>query len=109
MMEFRQTLFPDPVAPAINRCGIFIRSAIIGLPAISFPREMVILDAASINSGHSRISRRYTMEMSLLGTSIPRADLPGIGASMRTSWAARLRAISSASRTILLTLMPGAG
>ena len=39
----------------------------------------------------------------------PRASLPGMGASMRTLMAARLRAISSASEVMRLTLMPGAG
>jgi dipicolinate synthase subunit B len=37
------------------------------------------------------------------------AAFPGMGASIRTAGAARLRAISSASLIILLTLTPGAG
>ncbi len=32
MIVFTHTDFPDPVAPAISRCGIFARSAITGLP-----------------------------------------------------------------------------
>ena len=34
------------------------------------------------------------------------ADLPGIGASIRNPMAARLKAMSSAKFTILLTLLP---
>ena len=49
------------------------------------------------------------MVFSLLGTSIPTADLPGIGASILMSLAAKLSFISSVSPTILLTLTPGSG
>ena len=31
-MELMQTDLPEPVAPAINMCGISARSATIGLP-----------------------------------------------------------------------------
>ena len=42
-----QTDFPDPVAPAIKRCGIFAISVTIVLPAISFPTANDILDFES--------------------------------------------------------------
>ena len=37
-MAFSATDLPDPVVPAINRCGIRARSAIIGVPPMSLPR-----------------------------------------------------------------------
>ncbi len=37
MIVFTQTDFPEPVAPAMSRCGIFARSAMTGLPSRSLP------------------------------------------------------------------------
>ena len=34
---FKLTVFPDPVAPAINRCGHSFKSVTIGWPETSFP------------------------------------------------------------------------
>ena len=50
-----------------------------------------------------------TVLFSLLGTSIPTAALPGMGASIRMSGVARFSLISSARPTILLTLTPISG
>ena len=36
-MVLIQTDFPDPVVPAIRRCGIEAKSPTIGLPEIFFP------------------------------------------------------------------------
>ena len=47
--------------------------------------------------------------MTRLGTSMPTADFPGIGASIRISAAARLSLISSASAKIRLTFTPCSG
>ena len=55
------------------------------------------------------ISLNDTMLILLFGTSIPINDLPGIGASIRTSLAANASAMSSVKLTILLTLTPTAG
>ena len=49
------------------------------------------------------------MALFVLGISIPTARLPGIGATIRTDWAARRSAMLSASPTILESLTPGAG
>ena len=49
------------------------------------------------------------MLFSLFGTSMPTADFPGIGASIRISAAARLSLMSSASPTIRLTFTPCSG
>ena len=50
-----------------------------------------------------------TVDRILLGTSIPTAGLPGMGASIRTPAVARFRAISSDRLVIRLTLMPAWG
>ncbi len=49
------------------------------------------------------------MTFSLLGTSMPTAAFPGMGASIRISAAARFNLISSARFTILLTFTPISG
>ena len=54
-------------------------------------------------------SRKETVAISELGTSIPTRDFPGIGASIRTSLAARARAKSSARLEMRLTRTPTAG
>ena len=104
-----QTDLPDPVEPAIRRWGILAISATIVLPSISLPAAKASLDLAFINSGLWIRSRSITALCSLLGTSIPTAALPGIGASIRISGAARFSLISSESPTILLTFTPISG
>ena len=104
-----QTDLPEPVAPAINRCGIFAMSAIMTFPAISFPAAKAIGDLLAWNSSDSTKSRNITGILSLFGTSIPMAALPGIGASIRISAAARFILISSDKFTILLTFTPISG
>ena len=37
--EFRQTLFPVPVRPAINKCGILAMSMTSGRPETSLPKN----------------------------------------------------------------------
>ncbi len=103
------TDFPEPVAPAMSRCGIFAISVTTTWPPISFPTAKDKLEEAFLKSSDSKISLKYTVVFSLLGTSIPTADLPGIGASIRISAAAKLSLISSDSPTILLTLTPCSG
>jgi hypothetical protein len=41
------TDLPEPVVPATSRCGIFARSATIGLPVMSLPSAMVIFECMS--------------------------------------------------------------
>ena len=57
----------------------------------------------------SNTSLKCTVSFSLLGTSIPTACFPGIGASILIVSAAKFNAISSAKLAILLTLTPSAG
>src|SRR5881227_3583429 len=105
MIVFRQTDFPELVEPATRRCGILLRSAYLCRPETSLPSANVSLLGAFQNSGVSTHSRRLTTEGLAFGTSTPIADLPGMGASTRTSMAARDMARLSASETILLTLI----
>ncbi|MNN74947.1 hypothetical protein D3C81_1912070 [compost metagenome] len=70
---------------------------------------MLSFDSASINVGVSITSRIVTSDTSLFGTSMPIADLPGIGASIRISLAAKAKAISSVKLTIRLTFTPISG
>ncbi len=102
------TLLPEPVAPAISRCGILDRSAARAWPATSRPRANVSLEAAR-RSTSSRIRRRATMLKSLFGISRPTTLLPGIGASIRIVRAARAMARSSARASMRLTLISGDG
>ena len=78
-------------------------------PEISFPNPTASLDLNFTNSGVSITSRSIIGAISGFGTSIPTADFPGIGASMRIPCAARLRAMSSVRLTIRLTFTPGLG
>ena len=109
MIVLIHTDLPDPVAPAIRRCGIPLRSAMILLPEMSFPTTNEILDLAFSNSSDSRRSLISTDDGLSFSTSMPTAALPGIGASILIDFALRLSAISSASLVILLTLTPVAG
>ena len=84
-------------------------SAITTSPAKSLPTAKDILDFDSVKSFDSIRSLKGTALLSELGTSMPTALFPGIGASILISAAPRLNLISSASDTILLTLTPGAG
>ena len=109
MSALTMTLLPDPVAPAMSRWGILARSTAWALPATSRPRAKVSVEPEALKSTSSRIRRRATMLKSLFGISMPTALLPGIGASMRSERAASAMARSSASASIRLTLMSGAG
>ena len=109
MIVFIQTDFPDPVEPAIIRCGIFARSATTTCPDISLPSANVIGEFLVLNSVDSTKSLNGTVTFLLFGTSIPTADFPGIGASILTSVAASANLMSSASPTILLTFTPSSG
>ena len=103
------TDFPEPVEPAINRWGILARSATMACPLISLPKATVNFDLLFWKASLSSTSRKPTIVVDLLGTSIPTAAFPGIGASMRTPATAILKAISSARLIILLTFTPAAG
>ena len=76
---------------------------------MSFPRTTGIAIFLYSLRFCSMSSRKVTIARSSLGTSIPTARLPGIGATILTELAARRRAMLSCSATILLSFTPGAG
>ncbi len=108
-MELMQTDLPEPVAPAINRWGILPRSHRITSPPTSRPRAATSGLFSFWNSSDSKRLLRSTERIFLLGISMPIAAFPGIGASILTPMAAKLKAMSSERFTIRLTLMPGPG
>ena len=106
-MTLIATDFPLPVAPAINRWGILVRSAVTTSPVTARPngtsKGRSLFGIASISS------LKPTVAGAWLGTSIPTKDFPGIGASIRIPLAAKARAKSSARWVILATFTPVAG
>ncbi len=87
MMEFMHDDFPEPVAPEMRMCGISARFAVTARPAMSRPiaTSSGCDEADGRVSFDSRMSRSETSWRVRLGTSTPMADLPGMGARMRTS------------------------
>ena len=85
MIEFMQDDFPDPVAPEMRMWGISARFSMTARPAMSRPIATWRGWAASLPSLESRMSRSATSWRVRFGTSTPMADLPGMGARMRTS------------------------
>ena len=109
MIVFTQTDFPEPVAPAISRCGIFARSATTGRPSRSSPNA-IGSEARAV--WYSRVSislRNQTSSAVGLGTSTPTAPRPGIGATMRILCARIARARSLARFANCLTFTPDDG
>ena len=51
-----QTDFPEPVVPAIRRCGIDAKSPTNGFPEIFFPSAIGNLISFFLKSGLSKIS-----------------------------------------------------
>ena len=74
-----QVDLPAPVAPAISMCGIFARLATTNPPSTSLPRPTTIGWWSPAATGERRTSPRLTISLSVLGISMPIADLPGIG------------------------------
>ena len=109
MIVFTQTDLPEPVAPAMSRCGIFARSAITGLPSRSLPSAMGSAARALWKSRDSISSRNATISGVGFGTSTPTAPRPGIGATMRMLGARMASARSFARFAIWRTFTPGAG
>jgi hypothetical protein len=102
-MALMHTLFPDPVAPAISKCGIAVRSTATAEPDTSRPRGMRRSPFCLRYVSDSNTPRKETSETWLLGTSMPTMGRPGTGASMRMGAAAKASARSLISELILLT------
>ena len=63
----------------------------IALPLMSLPKVKGTFESRESKASLSMISLRLTLSFTLLGTSMPMALLPGIGASMRIPGLARER------------------
>ena len=107
MMALRQTDLPVPVRPAIKRCGSEARSATIGAPTASDPRNKGIFIFLICFSHCSMTPRKRTIWRVSLGTSTPTLFLPGIGATIRTLGTRIAMAKSSAKATIFCRRKPG--
>ena len=83
-IELTKLDLPEPVEPATSRWGIFVRFAVTKWPSMSLPRPITIGWLSLTVDGARSTSPRRTISRSELGTSMPTADLPGIGASSRT-------------------------
>ena len=112
MMALTITLLPEPVAPAIKRCGMLARSRTCGVPPTSFPSAngiacVGVQDPAlpvGVRSGLKRIA-----SASWFGISMPTTAFPGIGASMRIERALSAMARSSPRPSMRLMRTFGAG
>ena len=60
IIELIPTDLPDPVVPAMSKCGIFSKSAIKGIPAMSLPRDKIKLFSAPLKGEVTIvISKKY--------------------------------------------------
>ena len=74
---------PEPVVPAISRCGMRARSVQTAAPEMSLPSQT---ESGLAVAGRSpKMSPSVTRFGERFGTSTPTACLPGIGARMRIS------------------------
>ena len=92
----------------MRMCGIVARFTIWGRPWTSLPSATVSGCVASFAAFDRRMSPSITKSRCLFGTSTPIADLPGIGAMIRTSGVASAYAMSLESCRTLFTLVPAA-
>ena len=88
------TDFPEPVAPAINKCGIFAKFAVKEFPATSCPNANVNGERRFLKVVLSKIFLKGTTAVVLFGISIPTSAFPGIGASIRIERAFNAKARS---------------
>ena len=88
MMQLIALDLPAPVVPAINMCGVVEILRNTARPAMSLPTATSSGCPAARASCDIIKSPSDTNSRCAFGTSIPIADLPGIGAKMRTSVAA---------------------
>ena len=108
-MALTHTLLPEPVAPAMRRCGILARSALNGWPATSCPSAKASFDffVASPWMRLARTSFSVTRSKAEFGISIPTYGSPGIGASIRMLRAESASARLSERPSIRLSFTPG--
>ena len=106
--ELSITLLPDPVDPAINRCGIDSSAATLIRPLMSLPSATVSGEAELRNSSDSRIWRRLMISRLEFGTSMPTVGLPGMR-SIRIDSACKPRHRSSVSVVMRVYFTPASG
>ena len=70
-MALMHTDLPLPVAPAMSRWGILLKSHSTGDPAMSLPSATSRGEGLAFISGLSSTSRRDTVLTRVLGTSMP--------------------------------------
>ena len=106
---FTATDLPEPVEPAMSRCGIRARSATTMSPSMDLPKMSGKRARLRLKPPASAASRKRMRSRCALGTSKPMTLLPGIGASMRTEPTAIASARSSERLAKRLIFSPGAG
>ena len=97
---------PEPVVPAIRRCGMRARSVQTAVPEMSLPSHTA--SGLAVAGRSSKMSPSVTRFGERFGSSTPTACLPGIGARMRISVVASAYERSSLSAATLPTFVPGA-
>ncbi len=102
------TDLPEPVVPAISRCGILARLATTGSPPMSLPSASGSRMWLSPKSRAARISRSTTFSRCAFGSSMPMTERPGT-VETRADSADIERAMSSARPMTRLAFSPGAG
>ena len=106
MIPLIQTDLPEPVAPATSKCGVLSISNQTACPIMFFPKIASNLELSFDFGTDSMTSRKPTVVIFSFGSSIPTVDLPGIGASIRTSFLAIAKEISRLILSSLLTFVP---
>ena len=104
-IELMHTDLPEPVVPAMSKCGIFAKSMTCAVPVMSLPSATDKLAREFSKFFEPMTSRSDTICTVRFGTSMPTASLSGIGA-MRTVSAPNDRAISSDSEVMRENLTP---
>ena len=97
---------PEPVVPAMSRCGMRARSVQTAVPEMSLPSQTA--SGLAVAGRSSKMSPRVTRFGERFGTSTPTACLPGIGARMRISVVASAYERSSFRAATFETFVPGA-
>ena len=108
IIALSNTLLPEPVEPAINRCGMDSRPETLSRPLMSLPSGIGSRAVVAWNSSDSMIWRSPINSRLVLGTSMPTVGLPGIR-SMRIDSACKPRHRSSVRVVMRLYLMPASG
>ena len=106
MMQLIALDLPAPVVPATSMCGVVEIFKNTERPAMSLPTPTSSGCIAARASEDTIRSPSETNSRCAFGTSIPIADLPGIGARIRTSVAAMVYAMSFESEVTFATFTP---